>query len=145
MIYFACFFLSAFLAVECCFGAHGWEGCPDLQKFIEETDPEHNTWKDLHRLFETYKDCDDGVYAEGFSDFVARSLAKHWDRLDELAKLSLNDNAFKEFVLRHIDATADTNDLSLLLSNAQKRCAASTTQLCSDIIKAAVSALEFNK
>jgi len=82
----------------------------------------------------------DGVYAEGYSDFVARSLAEHWDRLEELVKLTASDKAFGDFVLRHIDATADENDIHLLLSNAHHKCPASAGSLCSRIIEAGNSA-----
>ncbi len=119
--------------------------CPDFENFITEIDPEHKTWKDLYKLFKAYQDqdCDDGAIAEGYSDFVAQSLARHWDRIEELASLASKDDAFRIFVLEHIDATADTGDLSLLLSNAQKKCPTTSSQLCAEIAKAALSALEF--
>ena len=101
--------------------AEGWEGCPDLTRFIEETDPEHKTWKDLYRLFKTYQECDDGVYSEGYSDFVAQSLARHWDHFHELVSLVGNDSTFHDFILRHINATASQGDVAALLNNARTR------------------------
>src|SRR5208283_720709 len=106
------------------------------------TDPERSSWNEFHDLFMKYKGCDDGVYAEGYSDFVTRSLAKHWDRFDELAKLSAADKAFEDFVLRHIDATANWDDISLLLSNAEEKCPASSSRLCYAIIEAGRAALK---
>ena len=134
------------LAVQHSWATEGWEGCPELARFFKETDPEHYTWVDLYRLFkDSLPDCDDGVYAEGYSDFIARSLANHWDRLEELATLASKDEEFKTFVLKHIgDATARSY-VPLVLSNAQKRCPATCTQLCSEIAKAVLSALDFNK
>ncbi len=117
-------------------------GCPAWDLFIAGIDPEHSTWERLHRLFLTFPGCDDGVYAEGYSDFVARSLARHWDRLDELKALTSSDKGFSDFVLRHIDASADLDDIALLLSNAQDRCPAESSSLCSAIIQAAHLALK---
>jgi hypothetical protein len=137
--------LTSFLLISILFGADcttSAGGCPNLTKFIASTDPEHSSWKELYNLFIKYKGCDDGIYAEGYSDFVTRSLAKHWDRFDELAKLSATDKAFEDFVLRHIDATADWDDISLLLSNAQEKCPASSSRLCYALIEAARAAMK---
>lgn len=115
--------------------------CPDFGRFIKDTDSTHKTWKDLHRLFSTAKGCDDGAYAEGYSDFVAQSLAKHWERLSELVTLTLTDSNFHDFVLKHIDATADPDDIAILLDNAQKRCPSGSITLCKEIEKAALSTM----
>jgi hypothetical protein len=116
--------------------------CPDYAKFFASIDPEHNSWKEFHNLFIKYKECDDGVYGEGYTDFITRSLARHWDRFNELVKLTASDKVFEDFVLRHIDATADQNDIKLLLANAQQKCPASASSLCSKIIGAGSSALK---
>ena len=116
--------------------------CTDFERFIKETDPAHKTLKDLYRLFSTTKECDDGAYAEDYSDFVAESLAKHWDRFPELVAISSKDRSFHDFVLKHIDATADSDDIASLLDNAQKRCLNSSNAFCKEIEKAALSAME---
>ena len=119
--------------------------CPDGSKFLQATDPARNTWKDLYLLFKTYQGCDDGLYAEGYSDFVAQSLAKHWDRFDELVSLVAKDSGFQDFVLRHIDATADRGDISSLLNNARTRCPPGSTLFCKEIEKAALLAIDWFK
>jgi hypothetical protein len=145
VIYVVCNCLFAFLSSVPVFGAAPWEGCPDLQVFIEKTNPDHSSWKDLYRLFKTYQGCDDGAYAELYSDFVARSLTEHWNRLNELATLTSKDEAFKTFVLEHIrDETVSPYAPTILL-NAQKKCPGTHIQLCSDIAKAALSTPDSNK
>jgi hypothetical protein len=119
--------------------------CPDEAKFFEATNPARNTWKDLYRLFKTYRGCDDGVFAEGYSDFVAQSLAKHWDRFPELVSLVTNDSVFRDFILRHIDATADQDDITSLLKNVRAQCPSGSTSLCKEIEKAALSAIDWFK
>jgi len=57
-----------------------WAGCPDVAQFLKEIDLETKTWKDLYGLFKN-SPCEDGIYGEGYSDYVAQSLAKHWNRL----------------------------------------------------------------
>ena len=117
--------------------------CPDFNQFFKEINPANKTWNDLYRLFTTYAaGCDDGAYAEGYSDFVAQSLAKHWSRLDELASLTKRDPNFKDFLLRHIDATGDEKDIKMLLNNARKHCPSTQSTLCKEIEKAALSVLK---
>jgi hypothetical protein len=119
--------------------------CLDEVNFFKATDPTRNTWKDLYRLFKTYQGCDDGVYAEGYSDFVAQSLAKYWDRFDELVSLVANDSTFHDFILRHIDATADQDDITALLNNVRTRCPSNSVFFCKDIEKSALSAIDWFK
>ncbi len=117
--------------------------CPEFDQFFKEINPAKKTWKDFYRLFTTYPSgCDDGVYAEGYSDFVAQSLAKYWNRFEELASLTEHDPTFKDFVLKHIDATDDEEDIKMLLNNARKRCPSDHAALCKEIEKAALSALK---
>jgi hypothetical protein len=119
--------------------------CPQETKFFQATDPVRNTWEDLYRLFKTYPACDDGVFAEGYSDFVAQSLAKHWDRFHELVSLIADDSTFRDFILRHVDATADQDDITGLLNNVQTQCPSGSALFCKDIEKAALSAIEWFK
>jgi len=99
------------------------------------------SWEELHNLFKKFPGCDDGVIAEGYSDFVARALAKQWPRLPELRKLIAQDPAFRAFVLLHIDATADSDDLSKAAANAREQCPSGAAELCSAIRSAAEKAI----
>ncbi len=57
------------------------------------------TWADLHRAFARFAACDDGAIAEGWSDFVARTLATRWNRTTDLQRLVAKDEAFRNFVI----------------------------------------------
>ena len=71
--------------------------------------------------------------AEGFSEAVVSQLAHRWHALADFGRKSKGDAAFRSFVLRHIDASVDENDLKLLLSNAKSRCPKDLSALCSEI------------
>ena len=116
--------------------------CPDFSIFFKEIDPATKTWKILYRFYKNYPGCDDGAYGEGYADFVVLSLAKHWGRLNELVSLVKHDPSFQDFVLKHIDETADSDDLRLLLKNVRQQCPSTGSQLCTEIERAALSALE---
>ena len=108
--------------------------CPDYELFSEEINPTKNAWGHLYEIYKrSAPGCDDGAYAEGFSDFVVQSLAKHWNRFDELVSLIQKDPSFQIFVLKHIDATTDLNDLNTISKNVHERCPKTAIQLCKEI------------
>ncbi len=118
--------------------------CPDYNIFFKEINPEkQKSWNNLYRIYkQTPSSCDDGAYAEGYSDYVVQFLAKHWDRFDELISLIKKDPSFQVFVLKHIDATADEHDLEALSRNAIQKCPALEVSFCKEIDKASRAAIE---
>lgn len=116
--------------------------CPDLEIFIKETAPELKTWKDIYKLFKSYPGCDDGAYAESYSEFVVHTLARYWDRFGELIELTTTDSNFHDFILNHIDATADIDDINTVIKNTLKRCPSGSEKFCKEIEKAALSTIE---
>ena len=117
-------------------------GCPNSDAMIAEVSIDHlKTWEDLHALFEKYPGCNDGAIAEGYTDFVARALAGQWSHVDQLQALIARDPPFRDFVLRHIDATADCKDLSAAVANARQRCPNGAQELCTAIRTAAEKAI----
>ena len=99
------------------------------------------SWPELRTWFESYASCDDGSLAEGVSDYVAISLACHWQDLPELRRQIKRNPRFEAFVIQHIDATDDSDDLKALLENATKRCPTHSAALCASLVKAAREAL----
>ena len=117
--------------------------CPDVISVAAAVSQDHlKNWNDLSQLFKKYRGCDDGALAEGYSDFVVRTLARRWDTLQELKKLVAEDKTFEDFVLKHIDASADPADTVTALRNAKERCPAASAQLCSAIEKAVRKTLQ---
>jgi hypothetical protein len=88
------------------------------------------TWADIFRSFERYSHCDDGAIAEGYSDKIVHLLAKDWKSFPELNRLTKKDPVFRSFIIRHIDETADTDDLRSAQQNARRQCPVESKTLC---------------
>ena len=99
-----------------------------------------DNWTRVERALKKYGHCDDGSIAEGNSEAVARLLVDGWTTLPLLAELVKRDPALRRFVLCHIDATLDTNDLSKIVGFASMQCPTSSALLCNDLLKAAARA-----
>jgi hypothetical protein len=100
------------------------------------------TWDALYQSYHRFAHCDDGSIAEGYSESVARILADRWDTLPRISVLSANDQQFQKFVLRHIDATLDTNDVKKIRRNAIHRCPSGEDDFCRQVKTAADKALK---
>ncbi len=121
----------------------GFCECPKSDAEIAETDIDHlKTWTDLYASFKRYSACDDGAIAEGYSDFTVQTLAHHWDQLKDLIHLTSSDRQFKNFILTHIDATADAGDIMQVLLNARNHCPTGASGMCSEIEHATVRAAQ---
>lgn len=84
---------------------------------------------------------DDGWYAEGYSDLIVRTLATQWTRTPDLARMAKRSPGFLAFVLKHIDASADTDQLKLIEQRATTRCPTGQSALCKSLRAAAQAAL----
>lgn len=112
------------------------------QQWISNELPGLKSWGSLHKSFQKYVPrCDDGFVAEGYTEAVVVLLAKHWSSLHELALATKRDLAFGEFVLRHIDSSADSGDLKRIKEQAATQCSSKHKALCSSIHAAAVKAI----
>jgi len=98
-------------------------------------------WNGFYAAFRSLGQCDDGAPAENFSDITVRLLARDWKDITDLVKLAASDRAFQRFVLKHVDATTDPDDLKAVVSNARRRCPAAAIQLCRALASQARSAL----
>ena len=84
---------------------------------------------------------DDGMYAEGYSELIVRTLALRWSSIPELHALVEARPEFREFVLKHVDASADPAQLKQVLKRATNQCPPATTELCNALRKTARAAL----
>jgi hypothetical protein len=110
----------------------------------EATGEAHKSWSILNAQYLEYakaKDCDDGAIAEGWDDGVARLLANSWADLPELARLVTADPDFLPFVIRHVRATAASEDLERARTSAKGRCREGHEELCRLIAEAVATAL----
>jgi hypothetical protein len=108
---------------------------------LDKTDT-FRSWDALHRSYKEFGSCDDGAVAEGFSESVARIFADHWNTLPRFAQLAENDPSFRAFVIRHIDATLNMDDVEKIKRAALTHCPSGLRKTCSDIAKQADFALK---
>ena len=135
--------LAARLGVSA--NANAQDRCDEKQnQWFRQADPK--TWTALHTLFSKFGDCDDGAISEGFSEDVAQLFLKQWTHLETLNHLIASDRPFRNFVLRHIDASLDEDELNGIAENAKSRCPTWGTQLCHSVESKAQSSLaEFSQ
>lgn len=100
------------------------------------------SWAAVNQNQIKFGHCDEGDIAEGNSEVIARLLAEHWDSLAELNKEIDKNPSFKRYVLRHIDATLDTDDLRKIETQSSHSCPAKQKALCDEINAAAIKAAQ---
>lgn len=96
-----------------------------------------SSWAEIHDAYLNYAHCDDGAIGEGFTQSVVHLLASNWTSMATLQRFTKKDAKFEEFVVKHIDASADPEELKVVANLAKKRCSASANVLCRKIEKAA--------
>jgi hypothetical protein len=77
------------------------------------------SWEELSQHQRTAGECDDGYFAEAYSELVVRLLAYRWDDFPAFAAAAKARPAFYEWVIKHIDETASPDDLAKVVSNAK--------------------------
>ncbi len=88
------------------------------------------SWKALHVHFQTYGSCDAGPVREGYAHGVVSLLASRWEHLPELARHAREDPAFLDFVVAHLDATSEPEDLEIVRRSAKDLCPRAHRPLC---------------
>ena len=100
------------------------------------------SWDALYRSYKLYRQCDDGAIGEGYSESVARILVDHWNTLPRLAHLAEKDAEFRAFVMKHVDATLNMDDVEKIKKSAKTQCPTGLRTVCNDLTKQADSALK---
>lgn len=99
-----------------------------------------DSWEAIHKKYVAYAKCDDGSIAEGNSEAMARMLIDKWQDIAKIQSLINHDSGFKNYVVRHIDATLDTDDLHQTITLSPESCLTKNKALCVKFIAAAKSA-----
>jgi hypothetical protein len=117
-------------------------GCSD-REFLAQLDKPQD-WNAVYAFVKrNLPNCpDDGIYAEGYSDVVVHTFAKHWSYLPQLLSIVVRDPAFEAFALLHINETADPQELKKTRQNATSRCPPDMEDLCKKIATRAGEALK---
>ena len=129
------------LSLSRCFACAQQRPCAEAQRALMQADT-LRSWDALYNSYTQYRHCDDGAIAEGYSESVARILVDHWSTLPRLAQLGRKDAGFRRFVLGHIDATLDMNDVEKIRVNAKTQCPSGLRLTCAEVRKRADSALK---
>lgn len=106
---------------------------PCSQAEAQQSESEGDTlrsWDTLYHSYQLYARCNDVSAAEGYSESVVRILVGHWGTLPRLSQLVTRDKEFRRFVLSHIDATLEADDLKKIAVNATQHCPAALLDLC---------------
>lgn len=113
------------------------------QYWVSNELPGLKTWAAIHKSFQQHApQCDDGFIAEGYTEAVVVLLAHRWQSIRELTTITKHDLKFEKFVLRHINASADPDDLKRIQLLASSQCPAKHKALCSSIYAAATEAIK---
>ncbi len=99
------------------------------------------SWSALYDHFKRFAQCDDGAVYEGFSEAVVMLLGTSWKELPRLAELVRQDDAFRSFVMKHVDDIAGEGQLRKVRDNSRTACPAGLEGLCKQIGAAADRAL----
>ena len=135
-----CFWVLVFSASIACAQQHP---CTDAE--VDTAMAQADTlrsWDALYRSYKLYRQCDDGAIAEGYSESVVRILADHWSTLSRLVTLSRRDPRFRRFVLEHVGATTNPDDLKKIRISANTQCPPRLGAICADLAKQADAALK---
>lgn len=100
------------------------------------------SWDALRHSYKEFGNCDDGAVAEANSESIARILADRWNTLPRFAQLAKNDPSFRAFVIGHIDATLNMDDVEKIKKAALTHCPSGLRKTCTDIAKQADFALK---
>ena len=109
-----CLEICALMMAIYCVGYAQQRPCPTLLSALP-------TWDPLYKSFTSYRSCDDGFIGENYSESVARILVDHWNTLPRLASLARENVLFRQFVLQHVDATLDTNDIEKIRTKTKTK------------------------
>ena len=118
-------------------GATAKDCTPEQARAAEAIAATRETWQEIHAAYRQYSNCDDGAIAEGFTESVVHHLASKWAALPEAQRLIATDPLFEEFVVKHINASASSKELGLIIELSKKHCPAKAQALCRKLEKAA--------
>lgn len=134
-------FLISFLFVSPAAGAA--DHClPKQAQAAEAATDNMKSWHAIYSGFKAFRQCDDGGVAEGFTEAVVHRLASDWNAVSRAASIARDDKTFHSFLLKHINASANTDELKAIASVSEERCPRGAWSMCRDIRRSAIQALQ---
>jgi hypothetical protein len=124
-------------------GAGAADQClPKQAQAAEAATDNMKTWYAIYSGFKAFHYCDDGAIAEGFTEAVVHLLASDWNSVSRAASIARDDKTFHSFLLKHINASANTDELKAIASVSEERCPREASSMCRDIRRSAIQALQ---
>jgi hypothetical protein len=99
--------------------------------------PKVNSPATLHDSFLAFRGCDNGAGSALFPEAVTGMLTLQWPSVSQMQSIAATDPPFKEFILRHIDATTPPETLRRIAFNAQRQCPDQFQSFCAEPPQAA--------
>ena len=96
-----------------------------------------SSWQSIYAAYERYGLCDDGAIAEGFTNSVVHLLATNWVSLSDAQRLIAKSPSFRSFVVNHVNASADSDEIAKISALASTQCPLSASSFCQEILGAA--------
>jgi len=91
------------------------------------------TWNQIYASYKRFRQCDDAAISEGYSASISELLAARWEQLSELLALMHAHPSFRQFVLRHLDATMSLDDATSIERNVREACPARAAFFCAAV------------
>jgi hypothetical protein len=91
-----------------------------------------NTWEELHKSWNDWKQCDSGATADGFTDAIMR-LGVDWKGVETLAGNMRDDPKYHDFIIAHIKSDPVKDDRDALYSRAKASCPRGQEAFCAEI------------
>ena len=104
--------------------------CAEAQKEIDN-DSGSKDWESVYSSFKQFGACDDddNQIAQGHGATVGRQLVDHWNELKSLSRLVSANNAFEQYVFRHM-ADLRQEQLKTIVQDANEACPLGEQPLC---------------
>lgn len=90
-----------------------------------------NTWAQLQKAWQDYRQCDSGNVSELYTEAFIRLLVE-WKDVDAIAG-SMKDAGFKAFMEKHLKDPAAKDDLESIYSRAKSSCPAKHEAFCTEL------------
>jgi hypothetical protein len=120
-----------------------------LDQQLSSEHPSLESWEYLHRFYlglvERFPECDDGAHGQRLSEEVGYLLGVRWDKFSGLEKVAEKDKAFVEFVMGHLNSSAEPKTLEAIVKNATTKCSDKAKALCLKIKRRAETLIRSSK
>lgn len=107
-----------------------------------------NSWTNAHLAYTQYAKCNNGIFGEGFSEAAIRLFVNDWPELNHFMEIANKDKAFKKYVIEHINATLNQEDLEQVKDLASNKCPKTVELFCKEVViesGKAISEIQINK